>query len=41
MQLPSRDEISTLKTTPHDKALERMPELVQQISEQIAGIEVL
>ncbi len=41
MQLPSRDEISTLKTTPHDKALERMPELVQQISEQIAGIEVM
>ncbi|MRS12695.1 MAG: V-type ATP synthase subunit A [Actinobacteria bacterium] len=41
LQLPSRDEISTLKTTPHDKALERMPELVQQISEQIAGIEVL
>jgi V/A-type H+-transporting ATPase subunit A len=41
LQLPSRDEISTLKTTPHDQALERMPELVQQIGEQIAGIEVL
>ncbi len=41
LQLPSRDEISTLKTTPHDEALERMPVLVQQIGEQIAGIEVL
>ena len=41
MQLPSRDEISTLKTTPHDKALERMPMLVQEIGDQIAGIEVL
>ncbi len=41
MQLPVRDEISTLKTTPHDEALERMPVLVQEINEQIAGIEVL
>ncbi len=41
LQLPSRDEISTLKTTPHDEALERMPVLVQQIGEQIAGIEVM
>ncbi|MHB8762317.1 MAG: V-type ATP synthase subunit A [Coriobacteriia bacterium] len=41
LQLPSRDEISTLKTMPHDQALARMPELVQQISDQIAGIEVL
>jgi V/A-type H+-transporting ATPase subunit A len=41
MQLPSRDEIATLKTTPHEEALQRMPELVQQIADQIAGIEVL
>ena len=41
MQLPVRDEVSTLKTTPHDEALERMPALVHEISEQIAGIEVL
>jgi V/A-type H+-transporting ATPase subunit A len=41
LQLPSRDEISTLKTTPHEEALKRMPELVQQISDQIAGIEVM
>ncbi|MDO9557453.1 MAG: V-type ATP synthase subunit A [Coriobacteriia bacterium] len=41
LQLPMRDEISTLKTTPHEKALERMPELVQQITDDIARIEVL
>jgi len=41
MQLPLRDEISTLKTTPHEEALERMPALVHEINEQIAGIEVL
>ncbi|HSQ22194.1 MAG TPA: V-type ATP synthase subunit A, partial [Coriobacteriia bacterium] len=41
LQLPARDEIATLKTTPHEKALERMPELVHEISEQISGIEVL
>jgi V/A-type H+-transporting ATPase subunit A len=41
LQLPSRDEISMLKTTPHDEALERMPRLVHEIAEQISGIEVL
>jgi len=41
MQLPARDEIATLKTTPHEAALARMPELAQEINEQIAGIEVL
>ncbi|MHB1451079.1 MAG: V-type ATP synthase subunit A [Coriobacteriia bacterium] len=41
LQLPVRDEVSTLKTTPHDQALERMPALVHEINEQIAGIEVL
>jgi V/A-type H+-transporting ATPase subunit A len=41
MQLPLRDEISRMKTTPHEDALERMPMLVQEINEQIAGIEVL
>ena len=41
LQLPVRDEISTLKTTPHEEALERMPTLVHEINEQIAGIEVL
>ncbi|MDY0340204.1 MAG: V-type ATP synthase subunit A [Coriobacteriia bacterium] len=41
LQLPLRDEVSTLKTTPHEEALERMPALVHEINEQIAGIEVL
>jgi V/A-type H+-transporting ATPase subunit A len=41
LQLPAREEIATLKTTPHDQALARMPELIQEISEQMAGIEVL
>jgi V/A-type H+-transporting ATPase subunit A len=41
LQLPMREEISMLKTTPHEKALDRMPELVQQIADDIAGIEVL
>ena len=41
MQLPSREEIAILKTTPHEAALARMPELVAQIGDEIAGIEVL
>lgn len=41
MQLPAREEIAVLKTTPHDEALTRMPELAQEINEQMAGIEVL
>jgi len=40
MDLPARDEIAGLKTTPHDAALERMPILVSEIAEEIAGIEV-
>lgn len=40
MDLPIRDEIATLKTTPHEEALERMSVLVPQIAEDIAGIEV-
>jgi Archaeal/vacuolar-type H+-ATPase subunit A len=41
MQLPLRDEIASLKTTPHEEALERMPKLVEQLADEIAGIEVL
>jgi V/A-type H+-transporting ATPase subunit A len=41
MQMPARDEIATLKTTPHEDAIKRMPALVQEINDQIAGIEVL
>jgi len=40
MDLPIRDEIATLKTTPHEEALERMQVLSTQISEDVAGIEV-
>ena len=41
LQIPMRDEISTLKTTDHERAIERMQEMVSQISDEIAGIEVL
>jgi V/A-type H+-transporting ATPase subunit A len=34
-------DLSSLKTTPLVEALEKMPELIAQINEQIAGIEVL
>jgi V/A-type H+-transporting ATPase subunit A len=40
LDLPIRDEIAVLKTTPHKEALERMPVLCQEITEQLAGIEV-
>jgi len=40
LELPHREEIATLKTTPHEAALERMPELCQQITDELAGIEV-
>jgi V/A-type H+-transporting ATPase subunit A len=41
LELPLRDEIATLKTTEHDKALEDLPVLCGRIAEDIAGIEVL
>ncbi len=41
MQLPVRDEIAGLKTTPHDEAIARMQELVTEIADQVARIEVL
>jgi V/A-type H+-transporting ATPase subunit A len=40
-QLPLSDEISQLKATPHEEALENMPKLCSRIAEDIAGIEVL
>ncbi len=40
MELPLRDEIAGLKTTPHEAAIERMRVLSSQIPEEIAGIEV-
>jgi V/A-type H+-transporting ATPase subunit A len=41
MQLPMREEIATLKTTDHERAITRMQEMVAQISDEIAGIEVM
>lgn len=40
LDLPLRDEIAGLKTTPHEEAMDRMQVLVGSISEDIAGIEV-
>jgi len=40
MDLPLRDEIAGLKTTPHEQAIERMGELIQTIPSDISGIEV-
>ncbi|HZL05067.1 MAG TPA: V-type ATP synthase subunit A, partial [Coriobacteriia bacterium] len=41
LQLPIRDEIATLKTTPHERAVERMRAMATEIPDEIAGIEVL
>ncbi|MCX8007516.1 MAG: V-type ATP synthase subunit A [Coriobacteriia bacterium] len=41
LQLPLRDEIAGLKTTPHDEAIARMQQMVTQVADDIAGIEVL
>jgi V/A-type H+-transporting ATPase subunit A len=40
LDLPIRDEIAVLKTTPHEEALEKMREMAGKIAEDIAGIEV-
>ncbi|TLM76788.1 MAG: V-type ATP synthase subunit A, partial [Actinobacteria bacterium] len=40
LELPFKDRIAGMKTTPHEEALRMMPELAAQISEEIAGIEV-
>ncbi len=41
LELPYRDDIATMKTTPHDKAIEDIPKLTEAISTEIAGIEVM
>jgi V/A-type H+/Na+-transporting ATPase subunit A len=41
LELPLKDEIAVLKTTPHDQAIESLPAMTSRISEDIAGIEVL
>ncbi|MCL2503671.1 MAG: V-type ATP synthase subunit A [Coriobacteriia bacterium] len=40
MELPLRDQIAVLKTTPHEEAVARMQELVETIPVDISGIEV-
>jgi V/A-type H+-transporting ATPase subunit A len=40
LELPIRDTIAGLKTTPHDEAIKKMQEYVGDLAEQIAGIEV-
>ena len=40
LDLPIRDEISTLKTTPHEESLEKMRAMTAKVAEDIAGIEV-
>jgi V/A-type H+/Na+-transporting ATPase subunit A len=41
MELPIKDEVATIKTTPHEEAIERMNTMIGQIAEDIAGIEVM
>jgi len=41
LDLPLRDDIAVLKTTPHEEALEMLPGFCNKISEELAGIEVL
>ncbi len=40
LELPLKDAISTMKTTPHDEAIEMLPAFSAKIAEDIAGIEV-
>lgn len=40
LDLPLKDDIAVLKTTPHDEAIAKMPEFCGRIAEDIAGIEV-
>jgi V/A-type H+-transporting ATPase subunit A len=40
LDLPIKDEIAAMKTTPHDEAIEKLPEFAASLTEDIAGIEV-
>jgi V/A-type H+-transporting ATPase subunit A len=40
LDLPIRDEIAVLKTTPHEEAIQKMHEMTSKVAEDIAGIEV-
>jgi V/A-type H+-transporting ATPase subunit A len=41
LELPFRDRIATMKTTPHEEAIADMPRLCEEVTTEIAGIEVL
>ena len=40
LELPHKEAISLMKTTPHDEAIENIPVFTKEIAEDIAGIEV-
>lgn len=40
LDLPARDEIAGLKTTPHEESIERMKVMTSEMADLIAGIEV-
>jgi V/A-type H+-transporting ATPase subunit A len=40
LELPLKDDIAMMKTTPHEEALAMMPEFAAKIADEIAGIEV-
>jgi len=40
LDLPQREEIAILKTTPHEESIAKMHEMVGKIAEDVAGIEV-
>ncbi len=40
LELPLKDRIAIMKTTPHDEAIENLPRFADQMAEDIAGIEV-
>ena len=40
LDMPIRDEIATLKTTPHEESIEKMRVMTAKVAEDIAGIEV-
>ena len=41
MEMPFRDRIATMKTTPHEQAEKEIPVLCEEINSGISGIEVL
>jgi len=40
LELPLKDDIAMMKTTPHEEALAMMPEFAAKIADEVAGIEV-